>query len=202
MHAQRTHIATSTALHAQAGTAQGTTDTDSQTNTPNNEQPQLPQDKLIPTAANDNGITNDKKTRKRERQQRVREILRGTPFEDPRVKPTRVLVEICCADDSLLSSGNCKHSDGCLCVRITEKDDFNSDRGVQKILDILHYFSDIPILLWRLCVQHTSKLATRILIHQSEDCRTLATLPPVLENLLPAHRAMVEKQQVQRTPSI
>ena len=148
VHAQRTHIATSTALHAQAGTAQGTTDTDSQTNTPNNEQPQLPQDKLIPTAANDNGITNDKKTRKRERQQRVREILRGTPFEDPRVKPTRVLVEICCGDDSLLSSGNCKHSDGCLCVRITEKDDFNSDRGVQKILDIIHYFSDIPILLW------------------------------------------------------
>ena len=86
-----------------------------------------------------------------ELEQRVLQILKDTPFAGLKKKPERIIIEICCGKDSLISSGKSFASKGCLCIRITEEDDFNSQQGIQKIMDIIEHFKDLPILAWVTC---------------------------------------------------
>ena len=100
------------------------------------------------TNTNHSGKMHEKRQRRRERLHRILEILRGTPFEGLKRRPDRVIVEVCCGEDSKISACTSHSSAGCLGVRVTIKDDFNSDRGIQKILDVIFYFADIPVVLW------------------------------------------------------
>ena len=92
--------------------------------------------------------TNQKKQDKRERLKFILKLLEDTEFRDLKVRPRRIIIELCCGPDSKLGSMRSPQSEGCLVVRITEEDDFNSEYGIQKILHVLQFFAGLPILLW------------------------------------------------------
>jgi len=58
--------------------------------------------------------------------------------------PARRIVEFCCGDDSLIGRPN-PSSKGCEVVRLTERDDVTTERGLQKALEAV---SHPNVLLW------------------------------------------------------
>ena len=76
------------------------------------------------------------------------DLLKDTDYHGLHRRPQRIIIELCCGHDSLLGSSKGPHSDGCLVIRITESDDFNSEYAINKILAVLRYFSGVPTLIW------------------------------------------------------
>ncbi len=67
-------------------------------------------------------------------------------------KYTRILLEVCCGEDSLMCSPSSDHDD-CLCFRLTERHDLTSSKGLKRGMDVasLADFLKIPILVWISC---------------------------------------------------
>ena len=61
----------------------------------------------------------------------------------------RVIIELCCADDSRLGQLS-RSSEGCLIVRVTESDDLTREDTVKKILWFVKNVQchKIPVLIW------------------------------------------------------
>ena len=62
--------------------------------------------------------------------------------------PHRVIIELCCGRDSLIGTSAGMHSDGCLVIRITVDDDFTKEAGIKKVLEVLHFFEELPVCIW------------------------------------------------------
>ena len=71
---------------------------------------------------------------KGKRKELILGLLNGTPYAGLRVWPHRIIVELCCSATSTIGAAAGTYSKGCLVVRITEKDDFNSEYGIAKVM--------------------------------------------------------------------